>query len=139
MSIPVWVLLAFALWTLLTLFLTVGWYRWSRILTGRAEIKEFRADVPAGDDWYLRSMRAHANCVENLPVYGAIVVAILARGLQSPVLDALAIIFLVARICQTTTHVGFVPTNTVVGIRFGFFFIQAVCMVSMALITALAA
>jgi hypothetical protein len=41
MTTPVWVLLGFAGWTVLTLLATVGWYRWSRILTGRAELKEF--------------------------------------------------------------------------------------------------
>jgi hypothetical protein len=36
MTIPLWVLLGFAAWTLLTLFTTVGVYRWTRILTGRS-------------------------------------------------------------------------------------------------------
>ena len=44
MPIPVWVLLGFAAWTLLTLFTTIGVYRWTRILTGRASIAEWRAD-----------------------------------------------------------------------------------------------
>jgi hypothetical protein len=38
MTIPVWVLLGFAAWTLLTLVTTVGVYRWARILTSRAAI-----------------------------------------------------------------------------------------------------
>ena len=92
MTVPVWVLLGFAAWTLLTLFGGVGVYRWSHILTGRAQIKEFRADVPQGSEWYLRAMRAHANCVENLPVYAAIVVALNATGLHSPTIDVLAIV-----------------------------------------------
>lgn len=139
MTIPVWVLLGFAAWTLLTLFTTVGWYRWSRILTGRGQLAEFRADVAHGADWYRRAMRAHANCVENLPVYGAIVVAILAAGLQSRSLDLLAIVLLAARICQTVTHIAFEPTNTMVGVRFAFFFTQAVCMIWMGIIVVLAA
>jgi hypothetical protein len=40
MSIPVLVLLAFAGLTLLTLFGSIGVYRWRRILTGRASIAE---------------------------------------------------------------------------------------------------
>jgi hypothetical protein len=39
MSIPVWVLLGFAAWTLVPLF-GVGIHRWHRILTGRASIAE---------------------------------------------------------------------------------------------------
>src|SRR4051812_48172204 len=65
MSVPVLVLLGFTAWTLLTLFCTIGVYRWSRILTGRASIAEWRADLPQGSGWYQRAMRAHMNCVEN--------------------------------------------------------------------------
>src|SRR5918998_2656003 len=69
-------LLGFATWTVLLLLATVGIYRWSRILKGRVPIREIRADEVEGKDWYKRSMRAHANCVENLPVFGAIVFAL---------------------------------------------------------------
>ena len=131
MTIPVWVLLGFAAWTLLMLLGTIGWYRWSRILTGHTEIKEFRADEPHGSDWYRRAMRAHANCLENLPIYTAIVVASIATGVRSQALDALAIVLLVARICQTTVHVTFEQTNFVTSLRFMFFAIQLVSMVCM--------
>uniref|UniRef100_B8HL51 MAPEG family protein n=1 Tax=Cyanothece sp. (strain PCC 7425 / ATCC 29141) TaxID=395961 RepID=B8HL51_CYAP4 len=137
MSIPVWVLLGFAGWTLLTLLSTIGLYRWSRILTGKAEIKEFPADVPHGSDWYRRAMRAHANCVENLPVYTAIVVAILASGVQSPVLDRLASVLLIGRVLQTTIHIGFEPTNTTVSLRFACFFVQLICMFWMGIFIAI--
>jgi len=131
MRIPVWVLLGFALWTLLLLFTTVGVYRWSRILTGRAAVSARRADEPQGGERYRRAMRAHMNCVENLPVYGAIVVAMLAARVASPVLDALAITILVARICQSAVHLLFEQTNVVASIRFAFYFLQAVSMLAM--------
>ena len=35
MTVPLWMLLGFAAWTVLLLLSTVGVYRWSRILTGR--------------------------------------------------------------------------------------------------------
>ncbi len=139
MTTPVWVLLGFALWTLLVLFATVGVYRWSRILTGRAELAEFRADEPHGSDWYRRAMRAHANCVENLPVYGAITLAIVAAGARSPALDLLAIVLLAARVLQTLTHVLWTPTNRVVGVRFSFFLTQVACMFAMSAIVGLQA
>lgn len=132
MTVPVAVLLAFALWTLLVLFFTVGVYRWTRILSRRAQLTEFPADQPHGEDWYRRAMRAHANCVENLPVYGAIVVAIVATGVSSPLLDALAVVLLVARVGQTLVHVALRQTNAVIGVRFSFFAIQAACMLGMA-------
>lgn len=136
MTIPVWVLLGFAAWTVLLLVGTIGLYRWSRILTGRAEIKEFRADEPHGSEWYRRAMRAHANCVENLPIYTAIVVASIATGFQSQALDTLAVVLLVARICQTTVHIAFEQTNFATSLRFMFFAIQVISMVCMGVIVA---
>ncbi|UBF24819.1 MAPEG family protein [Kovacikia minuta CCNUW1] len=137
MSIPVAVLLGFAGWTLITLLATVGIYRWSRILTGRAKISEFPADVPHGEEWYRRAIRAHANCVENLPVYGAIVVAMIATGVHSSTLDILAVVFLIARVLQTIVHIAFKQTNLVTSIRFGFFFLQLICMFAMGAIVAI--
>lgn len=139
MTIPVWVLLGFAGWTLLTLTLSVGLYRWSRILTGRSEIKDFRGDAIEGTDFYKRAMRAHANCVENLPVYGALVVAARAAGLDDPTLDALACTILAARVVHTTVHVAWVQTNAIASLRFGFFFIQLASMVGMAMHVVIAA
>lgn len=133
-GIPVWVLLAFALWTVVTLLATVGVYRWSRILTGRAAITAFPADRPEGEDWYRRAMRAHANCVENLPVYGAIVITMLATGTTGGVLDGFAIVLLVARICQTIVHVAFTGTHASTGWRFAFFLTQVLCMGGMSVV-----
>jgi uncharacterized MAPEG superfamily protein len=126
MTLPVWMLLGFATWTVLLLLVTVGIYRWSRILTGRVPISEFRADQVEGKDWYKRSMRAHANCVENLPVFGAIVFALYAGHIASTTVNVLAVAILAARIMQSLVHVCLVQTNTVVSLRFGFFFVQIV-------------
>lgn len=139
MTVPMWVLLGFAAWTLIVLFGTVGVYRWSRILTGRSRISEWRADTPQGSDWYQRAMRAHANCVENLPVYGAIAVCATAAGVGGPLLDGLAIAVLAARICHTAVHIAFVQTDGVTSIRFALFFLQALCMVGMGVLVAVAA
>jgi uncharacterized MAPEG superfamily protein len=139
MTTPVWVLLLFAGWTVATLLLTVGVYRWSRILTGRASLSEFPADEPHGSEWYRRSIRAHANCVENLPVYTAIVVAIVASGVRGSALDRLAVVLLGARALQTVTHVVVEQTNAAVAVRFVFFFAQIVCMVAMGILVALQA
>ena len=131
MTLPVWMLLGFATWTVLLLLVTVGIYRWSRILTGRVPISEFRADQVEGKDWYKRSMRAHANCVENLPVFGAIVFALYAGHIASATVNVLAVAILAARIMQSLVHVCLVQTNTVVSFRFGFFFVQIVCFLSL--------
>jgi uncharacterized MAPEG superfamily protein len=139
MPIPVWVLLGFAAWTLLLLFATVGVYRWTRILTGRTAIAAWRADEQQGSEWYRRAIRAHMNCVENLPVYTAIVVALLAAKITSPILDGLAIAILLARISQSLIHLLLEQTNTVASIRFAFYFVQAVSMAAMVGVVAVSA
>jgi uncharacterized MAPEG superfamily protein len=127
MTLPVWMLLGFATWSVVLLLATVGIYRWRRILTRRVPISEFRADEVEGKDWYKRSMRAHANCVENLPVFGAIVFALYAGGVVNATVNVLTVAILAARIMQSLVHVCLVQTNTVVSVRFGFFFVQIVC------------
>jgi uncharacterized MAPEG superfamily protein len=122
-TIPVWALLGFATWTVVLLFSTVGVYRWSRILTGRVAIRDFRADQIEGADWYRRAMRAHANCVENLPVFGAIVLALDVSGVGGAAVNAVSVAILAARVLQSLVHVCLVQTNTVAAVRFAFFFI----------------
>jgi uncharacterized MAPEG superfamily protein len=136
MTTPLWVLLAFAVWTLLVLLAGVGVHRWSRILSGRAELIDFSGGVVEGAPLYRRVTRAHANCVENLPVYAAIALTAAIAGVDTPRLDQLAVIFLVARICQTLTHTLFRESNVTVGIRFGFFTVQVAAMLWMAAIVA---
>jgi uncharacterized MAPEG superfamily protein len=132
MTIPQWVLLGFAGWTLLILCGTVGIYRWSMILTGRARVSEWRADEIQGSEWYRRAMRAHMNCLENLPVYAAIVLCATAAEITGALLSGLSLAFLAARLFQTTTHIFFEQTDRAASVRFGFFFIQVVCMLIMA-------
>lgn len=131
MSIPLWSLLGFAAWTILTLLISVAPYRWSRILTGRAGINAFPADRVEGSDFYRRSMRAHANCVENLPVLTAVIVVALATGVTSSWFAVLSVIYLGARICQTMIHIFLPQTEKVVAIRFTFFLSQLVCIIWM--------
>jgi uncharacterized MAPEG superfamily protein len=104
-TVPLWALLGFAAWTVLLLLGTVGVYRWSRILTGRVPIRDFRADRIEGDDWYKRAMRAHANCVENLPVFGAVVLALRASGIDSAAARAVSVVILAARV-RSLVHVA---------------------------------
>lgn len=122
--LPELMLLGFAAWTLLLLITTVGAYRLSRVFSGRAGMSEFRADQVEGQDWYKRAMRAHANCVENLPVFAVLVYVLRACGIVDPVVDPLCVVILAARIPQSLVHVCFAQTDRVVSVRFAFFFIQ---------------
>ena len=124
MSIPLWVLLTFACWTLVVLMIGVGIRRWALILTGRAQLTDFPADVAHGSTPYRRAVRAHANCVENLPVYGAIAVSAFAANAGGSTLDMLAVTVIAARVCQSVTHMTFPETNLTVFVRFSFFLAQ---------------
>lgn len=139
MTTPVWILLGFAGWTLLILLLSVGVYRWGRILTGRQRIADFPHDAAGGAPWYQRATRAHANCIENLPVYAAIVLAAQAAAVDTAFLDTLACILLGARVIQSMVHMSFVQTDRVVSVRFSFFFVQFLCMAAMAIDVAISA
>ena len=127
MTIPVWMLLGFATWTALLLLFTIGVYRWTRIFSGTVPIRDFPADASGGAEWYRRATRAHANCIENLPVFGAIVFALHAGNVGGALVDALSAAVLAARVVQSTVHVCFVHTNTIASLRFGFFSVQFVC------------
>jgi uncharacterized MAPEG superfamily protein len=137
MTIPLWTLLGFATWTLLLLIATVGVYRWGNILFHRAPVASFHSDRLEGADWYQRGTRAHANCVENLPVFGAIVLVITALGLQSRAIDALCVLVLAARVCQSLVHLSHVQTDSFVAVRFSFFSVQLVCFLALIAIAAL--
>jgi len=130
MSIPVAALLAFAVWTITVLAFTIGIVRWRLIFAGRAELKSFPGDEPHGSPFYRRATRAHANCIENLPVFGAIVLALEASGARSPVLDTLAAAVVVARVCQTSTHL-ISGSNAAIGVRFSFLMVQLAAFFAM--------
>jgi uncharacterized MAPEG superfamily protein len=127
MTLPMWMLLGFATWTLLLLMATVGVYRWVRILFSNVPISSFHSDQLEGEDWYRRGARAHANCVENLPVFGAIVWVISALDINGPAVNTLSTLVLIARVCQSLVHVCHVQTNGFVAVRFAFFLVQLVC------------
>ena len=130
MSIPVWAVLAFATWTIAILMLGVGMYRWSLILAGKAELKSFPGDEPHGSPLYRRAVRAHANCVENLPVFAAIVLAEQAAGVHSTTLDVLSAGVVAARVVQTSAHLAS-GSNAAIAVRFTFLSVQLAAFVWM--------
>ena len=126
MTIPQWTLLGFAAWTLALLMATVGVYRWGLIIFAKAGIASFPPEAREGAGWYQRGTRAHANCIENLPVFGAIVFLLTAIGLEGPMVNALCIATLAARIVQSCVHISHVQTNAFVAVRFSFYSVQLV-------------
>jgi uncharacterized MAPEG superfamily protein len=137
MTLPVWMLLGFTAWTLLLLMVTVGIYRWGRIFAGLSRIASFRSDQLEGAAWYQRGTRAHANCIENLPVFGAIVIALQAGQVTGSLVNWLSVAILAARVVQSLVHVCFVQTDTAVAFRFSFYSVQLVSFIWLILIAVL--
>ena len=126
-NLPETMLVGFAAWTLLLLLATVGVYRFGRIFRGRAGMGDFPADKVEGQGWYVRAMRAHANCIENLPVFAVLVYALRACGVDHPAVGPLCVAILAARISQSLVHVSVVQTDRVVSVRFALYFVQFLC------------
>ena len=96
-------LLLFAAWTLVLMFIYAG-YRIVLVLAMKKKANSWTRSQPTDDPPFIvRASHAHINCVENLPVYGVIVLAAAALG-KSPAVDAVAAAFLGLRLAQSTVH-----------------------------------
>lgn len=110
--------------TLLTAVLAIiaPVYRSILVLTGQAPAHAFPRSGHDGPSWYKRCMDAHANSLENLPLYlGLLVVAYVANSMT--VLDQVAYVYLAARLAQTVAHIVAVNHYTVLA-RFTFWLVQ---------------
>lgn len=124
-------LILFAAWTLVVMFISQG-YRLSQIMTMKTPVNAFARSAPNRDpELFVRARDAHANCLENLPVFGAIVLAAVAMG-QSAVVDGVAYYVLLARVAQSVTHM--IGTSVaLVWVRATFFFVQVILFFTMIL------
>jgi uncharacterized MAPEG superfamily protein len=68
-----------------------------------------REDVPAPSGWIGRARRAHANMVENLVVFAALVLAVVAAGKTSGMTATAAELFLAARVVYTVVYIAGIP------------------------------
>lgn len=123
-------LLLFAIWTLAMMF-TSRAYRLSQIATMKKPASTFVRGAPNHDPaFFVRAEHAHLNCLENLPVFAAIIVVAQAMGLSATAVDPLALYFILARVAQSTTHlIG--TSEPLVMIRATLFFVQVIVMVMM--------
>ena len=126
---PLIALLAFAAWTAL-LVLGVLLSRVALVLFGNKRAGDFPAAIPHGSDAYWRLNRAHANAVENLPVFATIVLVGAALGVSSPRLALLADVVVVARVVQSSLHLCSGRAR-VVTLRATAFGVQLICYVAM--------
>ena len=116
-------LLLFTAWTLVLMLTYVG-YRVALVLAMKKPANSWGRDDKTDDPAFLvRAKHAHLNCLENLPIFAAIVLAGLALG-KAPVVDQVAAYVLYARLAQSTVHLIGV-NHWLVFIRANFLLIQA--------------
>ncbi len=134
MNLALWSLLGFAAWTAV-LVLAVGLYRSILVLSGRAAANAFPGGVQHGPPWYWRLCRAHANCIENLPLFTALVLLGSVVHVGEPLFFTLAAVVLPARIGQSTAHIAS-GSSLAVLVRFSFFSVQLLCLAGMGVLIA---
>jgi uncharacterized MAPEG superfamily protein len=123
-------LVGFAAWTL-TLVLVIGLMRCFAVLAGKRAPNQFDPGGADLSDFSRRVCRAHANCYENLPIFGALITVALVTG-RPEATDGLAMWFLAARIGQSAVHLVS-TSNPAVNLRFGLYLAQWFMMAVMAL------
>ena len=104
MSTSALVLALFISWTLLLLVLMESVRTWL-VLTGNALSNSFTPDNANQSLFMQRLARAHANCVENLPVIGGLLLLAIASDLTA-ITDTLAPWMLLARVIQSSIHLA---------------------------------
>jgi uncharacterized MAPEG superfamily protein len=130
MSLSQWALLGFAAWTLLLVGVTIGLPRVLAVLTKRARPSAFDPSVPHGDERYRRCMRAHANCVENLPVFATLVLLGSVLHVPGSTFQGVAFVVLPARILQSLVHIASGSDRAIL-VRFTAFSVQVTCCVGL--------
>jgi len=102
---PLFHLTLFAGWTILLLLLVELVRAWLMSARGYA-VTAFPSGERHGPDAYWRLYRAQANCLEFLPMYGAVIGAMTISGVARPSLFALAsLVIVVARPLQSLVHI----------------------------------
>lgn len=125
-----WALLGFVGWTLLLLVVGIGVTRIGAVMRKEARANSFNPQVPHGTDSYQRRMRAHLNCLENLPIFATLVLLGSAVGVAGWPFQALALAVLPARVVQSVVHIVS-GRNRAVLVRFAAFSVQILCFAGM--------
>jgi len=122
-------LMGFTAWTL-ALVILVFLYRGVRFLGGTPINHWPRKAKPTDDATIIGRLEdAHANCLENLPVFAVIVLVAAAQG-KLGAIDALAPWVFYARIGQTAAHLSGLGAGNVL-VRASFWAVQLVLFVWM--------
>jgi len=121
MSHTLLALLGVICWALALLVLMEA-IRSKLVLTGAVAANGFNPENSNLSPFMQRLARAHANCLEGLPVFGGLMVVAILAG-KSSVTDPLAFALLGARILQSTIHLASTSSAAVTA-RFAAFAVQ---------------
>jgi uncharacterized MAPEG superfamily protein len=114
-------LTGFIAWSLFLLVL-MEIIRSKLVVTKAMPANGFNPDNSNLSPFMQRLARAHANCVEGLPIFGGLMLIAVVAG-KSAVTDPLAYIFLAARILQSVIHLSSLSALAVT-LRFSAFSVQ---------------
>ena len=121
MSNTLLALLGFLSWTLFLLVLMEA-IRSKLVLTRQVAANGFSPDNAGLSPFMQRLARAHANCIEGLPLFGGFMVLAVVAG-RSSVTDPLALVLIGARIAQSVIHLAS-TSPLAVTLRFTAFAVQ---------------
>lgn len=114
-------LTGFVTWALLLLVLMEA-MRSKLVMTKAVAANGFRPDNANLSPFMQRLARAHANCLEGLPIFGGLMLIAVVSG-HSSLTDPLAFVFLGARVLQSLIHLASV-SSVAVTLRFSAFAVQ---------------
>ena len=127
---PLAALTLFAVWAMV-LVLSIGGWRAVLVLSGKSKITGFPSGTQHGEDAYWRLNRAHMNTVENLPIFGAVIVAGTFMQVQDTASQVLPSLVLYARIVQSLIHVAS-GSALAINLRFAAYAVQLASMLTLA-------
>lgn len=114
-------LTGFIAWTLALLVL-MELIRAKLVLNKEVPANGFTPDNAGQSAFMQRLARAHANCIEGLPIFGGLMLVALVSG-RSAVTDPLALVLLGARVVQSGIHLASLSSHAVT-LRFTAFAVQ---------------
>jgi uncharacterized MAPEG superfamily protein len=115
------VLIGLTLWTLVLLILMEA-LRTRYVVTKVVAANEFRPDNSNLSPFMQRLARAHANCIENLPIFGVLLITALLTN-RAGITNPLAPWLLAARLIQSCVHLTSLSVAAV-NVRFVAFAVQ---------------
>lgn len=104
MSTSLLAVLGFISWTLLLLVVMEA-VRAVLVVTGKVPANGFDPGNSGLSPFMQRLARAHANCLEGLPIFGGLLLLAVVAG-RNDVTDSLAYAFLGARLVQSAIHLA---------------------------------